>query len=106
MLLEATADMLGVQCIDLRNKVRDTQPFAFLTVDFPGTSASPFALVHYSLDGDEQKLGLRLDVQKVAFLDHFDDASREAIVQQAAPKIVEILRNSHRSRHPGTCRGT
>src|SRR5271170_5911660 len=89
--------MVGVQCIDLRDKVSGTEPLGFLTAELSRAEGVPFSLVRYSLNGPEQKLRLRLDLHKAIFLDHFEDARREAIIQQAAPQIVDILRNSDRT---------
>ena len=37
----------------------------------------PFAIVNYKLAGKLQKKGLRMDLDKRVFLDHFDDAAFE-----------------------------
>ena len=55
---------------------------------------SPFVLVRYSLNKEEQKYGLRLDLDKKVFLDHLDDQEKEDILQAAAPKIVKFLEES------------
>jgi hypothetical protein len=45
--------------------------------------------IRYALGGEEQELGIRLDMDKRAFIDHFEDEELEKTIQQAAPKIVE-----------------
>jgi hypothetical protein len=52
---------------------------------------TPFVLVRYALKGAEQKEGLRLDLDKRAFLDHFEDSSLEATVATEAPTIAKIV---------------
>lgn len=51
----------------------------------------PFAIVHYTVDGGAQPLGLRLDLDKQVFLDHFADADDEATASVAASHIVTFL---------------
>jgi len=52
----------------------------------------PFALVRYALQGVEQEYGLRLDLDKRVFLDHFDDDEKlEQVAQNALPRIVEVV---------------
>lgn len=66
----------------------------FLLVEVPiGENLySPFVLVHYSVEGQEQEYGFCLDLDKQVFLDHFDDdQEKEEVMQKAAPKITEFL---------------
>jgi hypothetical protein len=51
----------------------------------------PFAIVKYSVAGREEKLGLRLDLDKQVFLDHFEDSIDEKAAREAAPQIVTFL---------------
>ncbi len=52
---------------------------------------SPLALIKYSLEGAVQEYGLRLDLDKRVFLDHFEDEERERTLRKAAPEIVRYL---------------
>jgi hypothetical protein len=53
---------------------------------------SPFVLVHYSINNELQEYGLRIDVDKQVFLDHFyEDQDKEEILLKAAPKIIAFL---------------
>jgi hypothetical protein len=64
----------------------------FLRAEVPtGQYYSPFALIRYTLQGVEQNLGLRLDMDKRVFLDHFEDEEKEGVIRKAAPKIVELV---------------
>ncbi len=50
-----------------------------------------FAIVRCALHGVEQEYGLRLDLDKRVFLDHFeDDEKLEEAAQNALPKIIEV----------------
>ena len=49
------------------------------------------AVVSYSLNGEKQDLGLRIDIDKRDFLDHFDNPDFEALASDAAPRIVHYL---------------
>lgn len=51
----------------------------------------PFSIVYYALDGVRQEDGLRADLDKQIFLDHFDDAAREEIAQKALPLILDKI---------------
>lgn len=51
----------------------------------------PLALVRYTLDGVEPPYGLRVDLDKQVFLDHFDDPDHESFARQTAPKLVELV---------------
>jgi hypothetical protein len=66
-------------------------PIRFLRVEMAAGHITPFALVRYALDGAEQELGLRLDLDKRAFLDHFDRQDIESACRDTAPRIVNYL---------------
>jgi len=51
----------------------------------------PFAIVNFKQDGDTEELGLRLDLDRQVFLDHFADPGIEAAATAAAPEIVRYL---------------
>jgi hypothetical protein len=55
------------------------------------TPRLPFAIVYYTEGGVAQKEGLRLDLDKQVFLDHFTDARSEELASAAAPKIITFL---------------
>jgi hypothetical protein len=77
--------------VELRDRVDTEGSIEFLSAETSGTGYSPFAIVRYAIDGQEQDLGLRLDLDKQVFLDHFDDEGREAIVEHAAPIISGVV---------------
>lgn len=52
---------------------------------------SPFALVYYKQNGITPRYGLRLDLHKRFFLDHFEDGEVDAVSKDAANEIVEIV---------------
>ena len=54
--------------------------------------ASPLSIVQYEREGEEQEYGLRLDLDKFAFLDHY--AGNIEIERSAAAEIVDFLANS------------
>lgn len=76
---------------DLRTKIPRDGKVEFLRAETSAKYRTPFVLVRYALNGDEQKEGLRLDLDKRAFLDHFEDPSLEAALAQAAGPIAEIV---------------
>lgn len=55
--------------------------------------ASPLTIVQYQLNGVEQADGLRLDLDKFAFLDHYAGEANIETERGAARQIVEYLAN-------------
>lgn len=51
----------------------------------------PFAIVSYAIDGVRSEDGLRVDLDKQIFLDHFEDPAREDCAQQAAPIVLDQI---------------
>jgi hypothetical protein len=78
-----------VKSIDLDNKF-EMSPLSFLRVEW-WDELSRFVLVRYSLSGKEQEFGLRLDLDKKIFLDHFDDKELEKIAQDMVKPIWDFV---------------
>ncbi len=51
----------------------------------------PFSIVYYSLNGDRQEDGMRVDLDKQIFLDHFDDEAQERFLEQARPEVLDRI---------------
>src|SRR5467141_3201980 len=66
--LNRTAVMSETKSITLEGKLEDVGALHFLRVEWQ-RDGSRFVLIRCSLDGDEQPLGLRLDLDKRVFLD-------------------------------------
>lgn len=68
-----------IRCVDLSREVfRDAVVMRFLAADVLASGAEPLATVYYAGNGKKQRYGLRLDMDKRAFLDRFED-DRNAI---------------------------
>jgi hypothetical protein len=88
--------------IILPDEIRGGADIEFLAVmvsnEFPFI---PFATVHYTENGQLTELGLRLDLDKEVFLDHFEDESKEDVLCRSAPEIcayvTPILEGKHQS---------
>lgn len=52
---------------------------------------SPFALVRYTVDGKLQDYGLRLDLDKRAFLDALDDAETNGKIRALVPEVIDAV---------------
>lgn len=52
---------------------------------------SPFALVRYTVDGKLQDYGLRLDLDKRAFVDALDDAETNREVRAFVPDVIDAV---------------
>jgi hypothetical protein len=90
------AEVLTIGLMGLRNALADESSDVWYSLEFLRAEMSakydiPFALIRYALDGKEQESGLRLDLDKQVFLDHFENAEMEEAAQKAAPLIVEFL---------------
>ena len=88
--------MLTIKTVDLTGVVPTMGAIQLLraeTVNGVGRYI-PFALVRYARNGKEQELGVRLDLDKRAFLDRFDDDAENRSLQLAAPKIAHLIGKS------------
>lgn len=78
---------------------------SFLRAETSAKYRTPFVLVRYAINGIEQKEGLRLDLDKRAFLDHLEDPSLEASVANfaVAEQIAELVGDflNHRDSNDG-----
>lgn len=83
--------MPEILTIDLRNQIPTTGKVEFLRAETAAKQRTPFVLIRYALNGTEQKEGLRLDLDKRAFLDHFEDSSLEATVAKEARTLAEFI---------------
>jgi hypothetical protein len=83
---------MEVRAIDLKGYIPNGASIEFLRAEVAvGEYRVPVALIRYALQGVEQDLGLRLDMDKRAFIDHFDEEELEQAAQKAIPKIVEVV---------------
>ncbi len=83
--------MPEILTIDLKKQIPVQGQVEFLRAETSAKYRTPFVLVRYALHGAEQKEGLRLDLDKRAFLDHFEDSSLEATVAREAAAIAEFV---------------
>ena len=87
--------MSEIFTIDLQGRVsKRTQAgssIEFIQAQMLQGRRSPFALVLYKKNGIAPPYGLRLDLQKKSFLDHFEDSDLEAANREAAVEISEIV---------------
>ena len=81
--------------VDLRGRVKNrtskTSSIEFIQAQMLEGRQSPFALVFYKQNGMMPRYGLRLDLHKRFFLDHFDDIEVDAGSQETAREIAEIV---------------
>lgn len=91
--------MAKFRTINLKGHVPGNDSVKFLCAEISAEYYMPFAIIRYSLQGEEQEDGLRLDLDKQVFLDdHFEDKEKKKLLEEnkellkeAAPKIVEFL---------------
>ena len=77
--------------VKLPSRLSGSGGFLFLHAIVFDEPRLPFAIVKYAVGGTEEKLGLRLDLDKQVFLDHFEDSRNEEVARDAAPRIVTYL---------------
>jgi hypothetical protein len=85
--------MLRTNVITLEGKIEDIGPLHFLRAEWQQDKISRFVLIRYALDGQEQPLGLRLDLDKKALLDSVGDPELDKSVQATAATIWSIIAN-------------
>lgn len=78
--------------VDLRGKVPGGASIEFLRAETLNEPHSPFAVVFCTLEGRDVEMGLRIDLHKGVFLDHFDDdPPKEAVCRRAAQEITAYI---------------
>ena len=77
--------------IDLSKAVPQSGPLRFLYADISANTQVPFATVYYASDGRKERYGLRLDLDKRAFLDHFDDEEKQHALIGSASAILSAV---------------
>jgi hypothetical protein len=82
--------MSETKSIPLEGKLEDAGALHFLRAEWQ-RDKSRFVRIRYSLDGIEQPLGLRLDLDKRVFLDSVDNREVNASVQERIPEILSII---------------
>lgn len=90
--------MPAIRTVPLKGLIPAGGPIEFLRAEMArrsGRSAS-FALVRYAREGIEQPLGIRIDLDKGALLDQFDDPRENGVLVRAAPRILDLVSRSIR----------
>lgn len=82
-----TVDLTG----RIKKRVSKSASIEFIQAQMLEGRQSPFALVSYKQNGVMPRYGLRLDLHKQSFLDHFDDSEVDAASQEAAVEIAEVV---------------
>jgi hypothetical protein len=82
--------MASTKKIEFEGRVEDVGTLHFLRAEWQ-RDKSRFVLIRYAVDGREQPLGLRLDLDKRIFLDSLDNTEMDASVRERIPKILSII---------------
>ena len=82
--------MVHVLSASLEGKIEGFGPIRFTKVEW-WTESPKFALLKYNIRGNDVALGVRLDLDKKAFLDDVDEKDQVAAVRKAAPAIWEAV---------------
>ncbi len=78
--------------IDLTEKFPPAHTLTFLRALIPSTLDSPIALIMYALEGEEQELGIRLDLNKQNFIDHpFDAGSNLDKISRTSSTAIALF---------------
>jgi hypothetical protein len=84
--------MPETKSIPLEGKIDDIGALHFLRAEWR-RDKSRFVLIRYALDGREQPLGLRLDLDKRVLLDSVGDAEVDKSVHAATPMLWLLVAN-------------
>ena len=82
--------MAEINVVDLKD-VPSSASIKFLRAEVPAQYRIPFAVIRYALEGVEQDSGLRLDLGKQVFIDHFEDDEKERVLKDKAPDISQWI---------------
>lgn len=81
--------MIETHKIDLAPLHLEVGAVALLQAEMP-VERSPFVLVHYTVAGEPQRWGHRLDLDKRTFLDSFEDGT-DSEIAEAAHRLTDFL---------------
>src|SRR5690242_17853774 len=77
---------------DLQGIIPEEGHLQFLEAEVPDVNDPLVALIHYSVDGNKAEKGLRLDLNKQVFLDHFrENSAKEKALLRVAPRLIRFL---------------
>lgn len=78
--------------IPLNGRVVGGGDMEFIEAEMSAKYDIPLAVVRYTLNGQKQQTGLRLDLDKQVFIDHFNgDTEKQKTLERAAPEIVKLV---------------
>jgi hypothetical protein len=80
--------------INLVGKIGPIGRVTLLRAELASASEAQFAVLFYSIDGVEQPLGLRLDLNKRALLDPIEDLLVDSDVAQMVNSIIEAIQSN------------
>ena len=83
--------MVEFRRITLRGEISPAGSIEFTTADVGLTATTLFAVVYYEDEGQAQPEGLRLDLTKKVFLDHFDDPVKERALSSSAVEVANTV---------------
>jgi hypothetical protein len=81
------------QEISLKGRIPGGASLGFFSIVIPMENDRyiPLTLVKYTINGELQKYGLRFDLDKRSFADHFlENPDQENVLRAAVPKLIEI----------------
>jgi hypothetical protein len=82
----------AINAVPLEGRIEDIGSLHFLRAE-QQAEASRFVLIRYALDGQEQPLGIRLDLDKKALLDSVGDPELDKHIQAVVPTLWSIIAN-------------
>ena len=89
--------MKEVCSIPLQGQVQGGDDLEFLEAEVSTKYDIPFVVVRYSVSGQKQKTGLRLDLDKQVFIDHVEgNGEKQRTLDRAAREIVKVLGSAFR----------
>ena len=71
-------------------------PVSFVAATVFDDPPLPFAIVNYELAGQLQENGLRMDLDKRVFLDHFEDSAIQHALSESALRVAMAIGKARR----------
>jgi hypothetical protein len=88
--------MEGIRKIEFGGQIKGSKALTFDRAELLPLEYGyvPLVLIKFSIMGHEQPLGLRLDLDKRAFLDNLDSQEMQDVLEVAAEQIAEFVQEN------------
>jgi hypothetical protein len=91
--------MENIRMIELKGHIDEGNSVSFVRAELLplGLGYTPFALIIFSINDQPQERGLRLDLDKRAFLDNLDNVDMRTFIERSAARIADFVQERYLS---------